>query len=177
MRAEAVGTGVFEGLRGPRAPAAGRTRPAPENCSRNSWFLLISVLGIGGSGSCFQHGREPPSYDDNRLSRGNIGLTVTTPQNHAPPGGVESRPGVIFSDDAGMLFCSVGNRYPCLFARKCLTVPGWATRLLAACGEHERTRPAVLLGVCVDRKRGLSDQSDSSDLSDMSDRSRATSSL
>ena len=117
-----------------------------------------------------------------------IGLTGTTPQNNAPPGGefppnlprrrlsrlalrvsvglaealrsVHSnarplrgsafrycaygscllyyrRPCVIFSDDAGMLFCSVGDCYPCLFARKYLTVPGWATRLLAACGERK----------------------------------------
>ena len=113
--------------------------------------MLILVLGIGGSGSCFQHRREPPSYEGNRLFQGNIGLTGTTPQNYAPTGGVVSRHCAAIYGDAGMLFCYVGDCYPCLFARKCLTVPGWATRFLTACGELERVKAAVLLGVgpCV----------------------------
>ena len=37
-----------------------------------------------------------------------------------------------------MLFCSVGDCYPCLFVGECLTVPGWATRSLAVGGEHGR---------------------------------------
>ena len=35
-----------------------------------------------------------------------------------------------------MLFCSVGDCYPCLIVGKCLAVPGWATRSLAAYAER-----------------------------------------
>ena len=73
----------------------------------------------------------------------------------APPFGT-ARMGVVdlqyrrhcaaFSGGAGRLFCSVGDCYPCLDAGKCLTVPGWATRILAACGDRGRfgTPPAVV---------------------------------
>ena len=59
-----------------------------------------------------------------------------------------------------MLFCSVGDCYPCHFVSKCLTVPGWATRILTAYSGCGRVRSAVLLAARGEHGRGLSDRSD-----------------
>ena len=78
---------------------------------------------------CFQYRRKPPSYDGNRLHRGNKrAYRHDTAKSRTTASS--------FMMAQGCAFCSVGDCYPCLFVSDCLTVPGWATRFPAACGER-----------------------------------------